>query len=530
VSGRSAAVSAEKRSAGPIGFDAAHAALPELTNPLSQRRAGILLHPTSLPGPWIMGDFSHNAYRFVEFLAAAGQTVWQVLPLGPTHGDLSPYQCMSTHAGNPLLISLDWMVERGWLNGDVWQRAEPDPQWRRDTLARSCDAALASLDGATRADFDQFQQQQCYWLDDYARYSVLKNLERGAAWMDWPRNLRRCEASAVDAALAPHEASLRRCKFEQYLFYTQWLELRRYANQHGVNLFGDLPICVAGDSADVWANREWFTVDADGNSQSVAGVPPDAFTDEGQRWGNPLFNWDRLQADGFGWWLDRLRTHFRLYDLVRIDHFRGLESYWEIPASSPTAIKGKWVEAPGAALLQAIRREFGELPLVAEDLGIITAAVDKLREDFDLPGMKVLQFAFDGDQHNHHLPHNHAKDMVAYTGTHDNDTTVGWYQSLTEDERHQVRRYLNCGDDEIPWAVLRCAMMSVAQLAILPMQDVLALGADARMNTPGTVAGNWSWRFDWPQLGEHVAAELADLTRNYSRLPDEGTGDDILTN
>ena len=496
--------------------------MTQMKNPLAQRRSGILLHPSSLPGPWMMGDFSHSAYRFVEFLAAAGQTVWQVLPLGPTHGDLSPYQCMSTHAGNPLLISLDWMVDKGWLPDDVWARAEDNVQWRLDMLAQGCDLALSSLDSATRTRFEQFEKSEAYWLDDYARYTVIKRLEKGAAWMDWPRELRQHNRQSVDKVLSDYQPRLRRCRFEQYLFYTQWLDLRRYATQHGVNLFGDLPICVSGDSADVWANREWFTVDAEGNSKSVAGVPPDAFTADGQRWGNPLFNWERLQTNRFGWWLDRLRTHFKLYDLVRIDHFRGLESYWEIPASSPTAKKGKWVEAPGAGLLAEIASEFGELPLVAEDLGIITPAVDKLREDFNLPGMKVLQFAFDGDMGNHHLPHNHSKDMVAYTGTHDNDTTVSWYQSLSDVDRHQVRCYLNCSDEDMPWALVRCAMMSVAQLAILPMQDVLALGAGNRMNTPGTVTGNWSWRFDWSQLSDTLASDLAELTRNYSRFPEAG--------
>ena len=494
--------------------------MTQMINPLAQRRCGILLHPTSLPGPWIMGDFSHNAYRFIEFLAAAKQTVWQVLPLGPTHDDLSPYQCMSTHAGNPLLISLDWMVDKGWLPDNVWEKAEDNVQWRFKTLAQGCDVALMSLDSATRSRVEQFEKSESYWLDDYARYTVIKQLEDGAAWMDWPRQLRQHNQAAVDKLLHDYQPQLRRCKFEQYLFYSQWLELRRYANQRGVSLFGDLPICVSGDSADVWSNRECFTVDAEGNSKSVAGVPPDAFTAEGQRWGNPLFNWERLQANGFGWWLDRLRTHFKLYDLVRIDHFRGLESYWEIPASSPTAVEGNWVEAPGAALLAQIATEFGELPLVAEDLGIITPAVDRLREQFKLPGMKVLQFAFDGDMGNHHLPHNHTKDMVAYTGTHDNDTTISWYQSLSDEHRHQVRCYLNCSDEDIPWALLRCAMMSVAQLAMLPMQDVLALGAGNRMNTPGTITGNWSWRFDWHQLSDMLASNLADLTHNYSRFPE----------
>jgi len=412
------------------------------------------------------------------------------------------------------------MVDKGWIADDIWERAEDNVQWRFDTLAIGCEKALTSLDAATRSDFEHFEESNSYWLEDYSRYTVIKQLEQGAAWMDWPMELRQHKRSAIDKVLDSQQQLIRRCKFEQYLFYTQWLQLRRYAKDHGVNLFGDLPICVAGDSADVWANREWFTVDVNGNSKSVAGVPPDAFTSEGQRWGNPLFDWERLQKDRFSWWLDRLRTHFKLYDLVRIDHFRGLESYWEIPASSPTAMKGKWVEAPGASLLTEIADEFGELPLVAEDLGIITAAVDKLRADFKLPGMKVLQFAFDGDSENLHLPHNHSKDMIVYTGTHDNDTTVSWYQSLSDDARHQVRSYLNCSDQDMPGALLRCALMSVAQLAILPMQDLLAQGSDARMNTPGTVEGNWCWRFDWSQLSHNLAAELRELTQNYSRLPD----------
>lgn len=493
--------------------------MAKIENPMEQRRSGVLLHPTSLPGPWLTGDFSHNAYRFVEFLAAASQTVWQVLPLGPVHDDGSPYQCLSTHAGNPLLISLDWMVDKGWLSADIWDQSEGSVQWRKDALARGCDNALSSLDSATRERFAQFEKSEAYWLQDYARYTVIKQLEQGVAWMDWPLELRRNNRQAVDKVISNHQQQLRRCKFEQFVFYTQWLELRQYANSHGVKLFGDLPICVAGDSADVWANREWFTVDLDGNSNAVAGVPPDAFTAEGQRWGNPLFDWEQLQANRYGWWLDRLRTHFKLYDLVRIDHFRGLESYWEIPASSATAINGKWVKAPGAGLLGEIEKEFGDLPLVAEDLGIITEAVDKLREGFNLPGMKVLQFAFDGDTDNLHLPHNHAKDMVVYTGTHDNDTTLSWYHSLSEADRHQVRRYLNCADEEMPWALVRSAMMSVAQLSILPMQDLLALGPGNRMNTPGTVVGNWSWRFDWSDVSEGLASDLADLTRNYSRYP-----------
>ncbi len=492
----------------------------KLHNPLEQRRSGVLLHPTSLPGPWIMGDMSHNAYRFIEFLAASGQTIWQVLPLGPTHGDSSPYQCLSTHAGNPLLISLDWMVDKGWLAEDVWQRAEPTTEWRLKILEAGCVKALASGDQETLEDFDRFCRGQAFWLDDYVNYAVLKERHHGASWTQWPLPLRRAEPAAVATELESSADRLQLRKFEQYLFFTQWRNLRNYAHSHGVYLFGDLPIFVAGDSADVWAHRENFAVDENGKCMVVAGVPPDAFTDEGQRWGNPLYNWPALEKSNFKWWLERLRTHFSIYDLVRIDHFRGLESYWEIPATSETAINGEWVKAPGAALLQAVQDSFSEMSLVAEDLGIITDAVHELRSEFAIPGMKVLQFAFDGDMHNHHLPHNHSADMVVYTGTHDNDTSLSWYQSASDQTRHLVRAYLECSDHDMPWALIRSAMMSVANTTIIPMQDVLSLGAGHRMNTPGTTADNWHWRFDWSQLEDHVATSLRELTERYSRLGD----------
>ena len=492
----------------------------KLHDPLYTRRSGVLLHPTSLPGPWYQGDFSHNAFRFVEFLAAAGQTVWQVLPLGPTHSDGSPYQCLSTHAGNPLLISLDWMVDRGWLEPGIWAGCAQTPQWRLEVLERGCINALADLDEAVRADFDQFVLGQAFWLDDYANYIVLKKIHQGASWIDWPSPLRRHNEEAIKKALAGSETELTLRKFEQYLFFTQWRELRNYAHQHGVYIFGDLPIFVSGDSADVWSKRRFFTIDDEGNGDVVAGVPPDAFTAEGQRWGNPLYNWDVLKADKFTWWIDRLRTHFSIYDLVRIDHFRGLESYWEIPASSPTAMDGHWVKAPGADLLSRVQEKFSEMSLVAEDLGIITSAVDDLRRQFSLPGMKVLQFAFDGDSGNHHLPHNHSADMIVYTGTHDNDTTLSWYQLADDATRDRVRRYLECSDNDMPWPLIRSAMMSSAQTAIFPMQDLLSLGTGHRMNTPGTVEGNWNWRFDWHQVESALAARMQELTARYSRLSD----------
>jgi 4-alpha-glucanotransferase len=492
----------------------------KLHNPLEQRRSGILLHPTSLPGPWVAGDMSHSAYRFVEFLAAAGQSVWQLLPLGPTHGDGSPYQCLSTHAGNPLLISLDWLIDKGWLEEDLWQHAEPTVEWRRLTLQRGCENALARCDEKTVADFDRFCRGQAFWLNDYVNYVVLKELHHGASWTEWPADLRLRDKNAVEKTLQPHADLVRVRKFEQYLFFTQWRSLRKYAHQHGVYIFGDLPIFVSGDSADVWAHRQLFSVDTEGNSEVVAGVPPDAFSELGQRWGNPLYDWSALRRDGFSWWKDRLRTHFSLYDLVRIDHFRGLESYWEIPAKSPTAVDGRWVDAPGDALLTEVKATFTEMPLIAEDLGIITDEVHALRRRYSMPGMKVLQFAFDGDTGNHHLPHNHTPDMVVYTGTHDNDTTLSWYQSADESERHRVRAYLECADQDVPWCVIRSAMMSAANTAILPLQDVLSLGAGHRMNTPGTVEGNWCWRFQWELLSDEVAGRLRELTSRYDRLSD----------
>lgn len=461
---------------------------------------------------------SHEAYRFIEFLAAAGQTVWQILPLGPTHADGSPYQCLSTHAGNPLLISLDWLIDRGWLPRDLWDRCEPTVAWRQRVLQQGCEQALAACDEATLADFERFCRGQAFWLDDYANYAVLKEMHQGASWTDWPLPLRLCDKTAVQKALASQVATLQLRKFEQYLFLTQWRNLRNYAHQHGIYLFGDLPIFVSGDSADVWAHRKFFSVDEQGQSQVVAGVPPDAFSDLGQRWGNPLYDWSALEKDRFGWWKDRLRTHFSIYDMVRIDHFRGLESYWEIPAESESAVNGRWVKAPGEALLAEIQDTFSEMSLIAEDLGIITDAVHQLRQDFDLPGMKVLQFAFDGDRDNHHLPHNHTPDMVVYTGTHDNDTTQSWYKSASDRERHLVRAYLECADEDVPWCLIRSAMMSAANTAIVPLQDVLALGHGHRMNTPGTIVDNWCWRFSWEQFPDGLAERLRELSSRYGRV------------
>lgn len=490
----------------------------KLHSPFKDRRSGVLLHPTSLPGPWCAGDFSHQAYRFIEFLASAGQSIWQMLPLGMPHEDGSPYQCLSTHAGNTQLISLDWLADRGWLEADIWSKAENTNQWRAETLERACRTALESMDDAMRSDFDRFVRGQNYWIEDFANFVVLKELQHGAGWKDWPEDLRRCNRASVTAALKDYEHRLELRKFEQYIFFRQWRELRRFAHAHGVYVFGDLPIFVSEDSADVWAHREVFSVDEDGVGSVVAGVPPDAFTEDGQLWGNPLYDWNALKKTDFAWWTDRLRTHFSIFDMVRIDHFRGLESCWEVPASSATAKDGQWVKTPGPELLSKIQQQFSDMPLVAEDLGIITEEVDQLREQFSLPGMKVLQFAFDGDMHNHHLPHNHSEDTVVYTGTHDNDTTASWFFSESDNTKQQVCSYLECGDHDMPWPLIRSAMMSVAQTAVFPMQDILGLGEGNRMNLPGTVDGNWRWRFDWSQVDAGLAERLRELTARYSRL------------
>ena len=444
------------------------------------------------------------------------------MPLGLTHADGSPYQSLSTHAGNTLLISLDWMADRGWLEKDIWDKAENSNQWRFQTLERGCRNALDAIDDGTQADFERFVRGQDYWLDDYAKFVVIKKLEHGASWVDWPDALRRHDNAAIEAALKNHQEQLDFRKFEQYIFFRQWRELRKFAHQHGVYVFGDLPIFVSCDSADVWAKRHNFTVDEQGNSSLVAGVPPDAFSDDGQLWGNPLFDWQAHEASGFSWWLDRLRTHFSLFDIIRIDHFRGLEACWEVPASSSTAKDGQWVKAPGAELLSKIQHHFTDMPLVAEDLGIITHEVDQLRQRFSLPGMKVLQFAFDGDVGNHHLPHNHSKDTVVYTGTHDNDTTASWYHRAPDSSKQQICGYLECGDSDMPWPIIRSAMMSVAQTAIFPMQDILGLGEGHRMNLPGTIDGNWQWRFDWAQVDSGLAGRLRELTQRYSRIAPDG--------
>ncbi|MDA8419672.1 MAG: 4-alpha-glucanotransferase [Pseudomonadota bacterium] len=483
-----------------------------LPHPLSaRRRAGLLLHPTSLPGEGESGDLGESAHRFVDVLAGCGMTVWQMLPLGPTHSDRSPYQCLSAHAGNPRLISRRRLEEWGWL-GSGLSSAEHD--WLG--LAQAGFIRAAGESGWQA--LEDFRREQAFWLEDYALYQALRQEHDGAPWWQWPQPLRDRDAEALAQARERLGTRLARVHFEQFVFFRQWQDLRQHAARQGILLFGDVPIFVAHDSADVWTCRRCFSLGEDGQPLTVAGVPPDFFSATGQRWGNPLFRWEVMQADGFRWWIERMRTQLRMFDLLRIDHFRGFESYWEIPAQETTAVNGHWVAAPGEALFRALNDEFGALPLVVEDLGAITDEVRALRRKLSLPGMNVLQFAFDGSPDNSHLPHRHDANSVVYTGTHDNDTTLGWYDVLPADARTYVMDYLGMPGDPMPWALIRAALASVSALAMLPMQDVLGLGASGRMNTPGTTTGNWQWRFSWDQFDDRTASRLRHLVRLYGRL------------
>ena len=482
-----------------------------------ERRAGILLHVTSLPGGVGNGDLGAEAYRFVEFLAASRVTVWQVLPLGPTHGDGSPYQCLSVHAGNPLLINLEWLQGRGWLEPPEMESADDSGAYRRRCLQRAYQGFLALASEAEQQELEEFSSRHADWLDDFSLYMALRHEQGEQEWSCWPEPLRDRRPEALEQARKRLADEIDSIRFQQYLFFRQWQELRDYARRLGVLLFGDMPIFVAHDSAEVWAHRKYFSVDEHGRAERVAGVPPDYFSATGQLWGNPLYRWERMREDGFSWWIGRMRTQLELFDFVRIDHFRGFEACWEIPGNAETAMEGRWVKAPGEELLGALYDAFHTLPLVAEDLGVITPEVDALRNRFGLPGMKVLQFAFGGDATNPYLPHNHETKAVVYTGTHDNDTTLGWYAALGDAEKRHISDYLGCPSEQMPWPLIRAALASVACLAMLPLQDVLELGGEHRMNTPGTTEGNWRWRFGWDQVATDLPSRLSHLVRLYGR-------------
>ncbi len=482
---------------------------------LEHRSAGVLLHLSSLPGLAPCGQLGPAAFRFVEFLAACGITVWQMLPVGPTAADGSPYQSASVHAGNRRFVAPEPLVTAGWLQAD---EAALDVDgwlpvaWRRFRV---------SADAAARRELEEFCRQEAYWLEDYALFAALQ-AELPGGWWAWPPALRDREPQAMAEARARLHERITLVRFTQFLFFSQWAALRAHANARGIRLFGDMPIFVAHDSAEVWAHRDLFALDARGLPTVVAGVPPDYFSATGQRWGNPLYRWDALQRDGFRFWIDRLCTQLKLFDLVRIDHFRGFESYWEIPASEPVAVHGRWIAAPGRALFERLHEVYDPLPVVAEDLGVITPEVEALRDAFNLPGMKILQFAFSGGATNPYLPFNHPERSVVYTGTHDNDTTLGWYTALSEGERAHVDDFLGHPQEAMPWPLIRCALASPARLAVVPLQDLLELDGRHRMNLPGTDDGNWRWRFEWQQIQPELAGRVRHLLGLYGRLGQPG--------
>jgi 4-alpha-glucanotransferase len=492
------------------------------------RTSGILLHPTSLPSRWGIGDLGDAAYRFVDFLAAAGQRRWQVMPLGPTgYGD-SPYQSFSSFAGNPLLVSPDILRADGLLADEDLADV---PYFPDDTvdygavipakqalLRRSFARFQSSATPEQQTAFAAFREAQRLWLDDFALFMALKQ-QHGGAWADWEPPLARHEPAAVEAAHAALADEVAFQAYAQFQFFEQWGRLRRYANERDIKIIGDIPIFVAYDSADVWGNRELFFIGDDNRPTVVAGVPPDYFSATGQLWGNPLYRWDVLAERGYGWWIERLRAVFTLVDIVRLDHFRGFAAYWEVPGNEETALNGKWVPGPGGALFDAVLAALGELPIIAEDLGVITPDVEALRDGYHLPGMKVLQFAFGGGPESPYLPHNYDRPFVVYTGTHDNDTTLGWWRTLDEGARTHVQLYLGRSGEDICWDFMRLAFGSVAETAIVPLQDALNLGSEARMNTPGRPAGNWGWRYAEGQLDGFLAGRLRQLTELYGRMP-----------
>ncbi|MGH2536391.1 MAG: 4-alpha-glucanotransferase [Candidatus Promineifilaceae bacterium] len=505
------------------------------------RRAGVLLHPTSFPGRYGVGDLGPGAYAFLDFLAGAGQSLWQVLPLGPTGYADSPYQAFSSFAGNPLLINPDRLTAEGYLPAAAvketltFAAGRVDFGWvigyKEALLRRAWDQFRAKGRPAQRRALEEFNAAEAAWLDDFALFMALKGRFKetaGGVWNSWPAAIGRRHKRALNKWRAELAAEVGYYQFQQFLFFEQWRPLRAYAHAKGIQIIGDVPIFVAFDSADVWANRELFYLDRGGSPKVVAGVPPDYFSQTGQRWGNPLYRWQAMARDDYAWWAARLAAAFRLVDIIRIDHFRGFEAYWEIPADQPTAVVGRWLKGPGAAFFEAMQRRLGELPIIAEDLGVITPEVTALRERFNLPGMKILQFAFGGERNSDFLPHNFGRNCVVYTGTHDNETAVGWYLNADRSEQDHVRRYLARDGSDIAWDLVRLALASTADTAIVPLQDLMSLGNEARMNFPGKSGGWWSWRYTRQMLTPFIALRLAEMTELYGRAQKEPGSSDAL--
>ncbi len=501
------------------------------------RSSGILLHPTCLPGPYGIGEFGPEAHRFADFLRDAGQKIWQVLPLGPTgYGD-SPYQCFSAFAGNPLLLSLEVLVERGYLKQRDLENRPLFPadhvdfnrviEWKLPLLSKAYEGFVSS--GAERAAYDEFCAKHAWWLDDFAVFMALKHRHQQVMWTQWePKYARRDKAALDDARRDLHE-EIARQKYVQFEFERQWCDLKAHCVRNGIRLMGDVPIYVALDSSDVWGHPELFELLPDGNPCIIAGVPPDYFSATGQCWGNPIYAWEQHAKQNYAWWIARFRRSLEMLDLIRLDHFRGFEAYYEIPGGATTAVNGRWVKGPGAPLFEALQAALGQLPIVAENLGVITPEVEALRNRFGFPGMAILQFAFGNDpQAPDFKPHNYPHQLVAYTGTHDNDTVMGWWHSTgagdstrtkgdVAKELSYARGYLNTDGSEINWVMIRTLMASVADTVLFPLQDVLAVGSEGRMNLPGTASGNWRWRFRSGDLVPSMAGRLKEMVETYER-------------
>jgi 4-alpha-glucanotransferase len=492
-----------------------------------QRSSGVLLHPTSFPGRYGIGSLGAAAYDWLDWLERAGQKLWQILPLGHTgYGD-SPYQSFSASAGNPLMIDLERLVEDGLLEQSVLDAVPAFPPysvdygwvyvWKWSALRAAHEGYREHATPAQRQSFTSFRAANASWLEDYALFMACKGAHGGQQWTLWAPELVRRDPAAIQKARTDLEVETELYAFAQWQFFTQWNAVKSAAHAKKIRIVGDIPIFVAHDSSDVWANQHLFALEPDGSPSVVAGVPPDYFSETGQLWGNPHYRWDVMARDGFAWWLERFRATLELVDVVRVDHFRGFDAYWEVPGTAENAIQGRWVGAPGHELFRAVQAKFGDLPIIAEDLGVITPEVEKLRDDFKLPGMKILQFAFYGTNDDPFLPHNYVENCVVYSGTHDNDTTVGWWKSEPETIQHKVREYLHTDGSHIAWDLIEAAWRSRAVMSLAPLQDFLELDTDARMNLPGSPSGWWSWRYDPSVLRDDLARRLNELTVSSSR-------------
>jgi len=496
-----------------------------------RRGSGILLHITSLPSSFGIGDLGPEAYRFVDFLADTGQCFWQILPLNPTDPGTgsSPYRSSSAFAGNPLLISPEILRDEGWVDpGDVENYQDPTPSKTNYPVIagyknRLFEKAFHRFRKSSEVNFEykRFCAETSGWLPDFSLFHALHDFFQGKMWTEWPEEFKNRHPEALDKVGRELADSVEREKFLQFLFFSQWTALRKYCHEKGVHIIGDMPIYVAGDSTDIWSHPEFFKLDEHRNPLFVAGVPPDFFSATGQRWGDPVYNWDALRNSGYTWWLKRIEQNFRLADIVRIDHFRGFSGYWEIPAAEETAVNGRWVEGPGTDFFQVLLKRFPTLPLIAEDLGTITPDVRELIHQFGFPGMKVLLFAFDESMpRNPYIPHNHVRNSVVYTGTHDNNTVRGWLENEAgEGDKKRLFSYLGreVPSSEMPWEMIRMAMTSVADVAIIPIQDVLGLGQEGRMNRPSIALGNWEWRLEKEQLTEEIRRRLREITEISGR-------------